>query len=39
MGQVQVNLTNFIAIGLMAYTAVWVINKGITMAGYPQFKA
>lgn len=39
MGEVRINLTNFIAVGLMAYVAVWAINKGITAAGYGQFKA
>lgn len=39
MSEVRINLTNFIAVGLMAYVAVWAINKGITAAGFGQFKA
>ena len=39
MGEVRINLTNFIAVGLMAYVAVWAINRGLTYAGAAQFKA
>lgn len=39
MGEVKINLTNFIAIGLMAYAAVWAINKGLDRAGFGAFKA
>jgi hypothetical protein len=39
MGEVRINLTNFIAVGAMAFVAVWAINRGLTAAGYSQFKA
>ena len=39
MSEVRINLTNFVTVGLMAYVAVWVINRGIAKAGYSQFKA
>jgi len=38
MGEVRVNLTNFITIGLMAFLAVIVINKGLQYSGKPQWK-
>lgn len=39
MGEVRISLPNMIAIGLMAYVGVWVINKGLTKAGLSQWKA
>lgn len=39
MGEVRVNLTNFIAVGLMAFTFVWVANKAMDKFGLAQFKA
>lgn len=39
MGEVRINLTNFIAVGLMSFVAVWAVNKGLTAAGYSQFTA
>lgn len=39
MGEVKINLTNFIAVGLMAYAAVWAINKGLDKAGMAGWKA
>ena len=39
MGEVRINLTNFIAVGLMAYAAVWAINKGLDRFGYAGWKA
>jgi hypothetical protein len=39
MGEVRINLSNFVTIGLMAYVAVWAINKGMARAGYGQWKA
>lgn len=39
MGEVRINLTNFIAVGLMAYAAVWAINKGLDRAGFGAWKA
>lgn len=38
MGEIRVNLTNFITIGLMAFLAVIVINKGLQYAGKPHWK-
>jgi hypothetical protein len=39
MGEVRVNLTNFVTIGLMAYVAVWAINQGLNKFGLSQWKA
>lgn len=33
MSEIRVNLTNFITIGLMAFVAIYAINKGLSMAG------
>ena len=38
MGEIRVNLTNFITIGLMAFVAVYAINKGLSVAGMPQWR-
>ena len=32
MGEVRINLTNFISVGLMAFVGVWLINKGLGMS-------
>lgn len=37
MGEVRINLTNFVTVGLMAFVAVYAINKGLSMAGYSRF--
>lgn len=39
MGEVRINLSNFLAVGLMAFIAVWLINTGLTKAGMSQYKA
>lgn len=39
MGELRVNLTNFIAVGLMAFVGVWAINKGLDKFGKPEWKA
>lgn len=39
MGEVRINLTNMIAVGLMAFAMVWAINRGLTYAGKPDWKA
>lgn len=39
MGELRVNLTNFVVVGLMAFVAVWIINRGMTKAGMAQYKA
>lgn len=38
MGEIRVNLTNFITIGLMAFVAVYAINKALTLGGLPQWR-
>lgn len=38
MGEVRVNLTNFITIGLMAFVAVYAINKALTMTNLSQWR-
>lgn len=35
MGEIRINLSNFVAVGLMAFIGVWVINKGLKAAGVP----
>lgn len=37
MGEVRINLSNFVVIGLMAFLAVWLINKGLVAAKLPQY--
>ncbi len=39
MGEVRINLTNFITVGAMAFVGVWLINHGLTYAGKPTWKA
>jgi len=39
MGEIRINLTNFVTVGLIAYIAVWAINKGLDKAGMPGWKA
>lgn len=38
MGELRVNLTNFITVGLMAFVALYAINKGLSMAGKPEWR-
>lgn len=38
MGQVRMNLTNFITVGLMAFVAVYAINKALTVANLQQWR-
>lgn len=33
MGELRINLTNFVAVGAMAFVGIWVINKGLRAAG------
>lgn len=35
MGEIRINLSNFVAVGLMAFIGVWAINKGLMAAGVP----
>ena len=39
MGEIRINLSNFITVGLIAYIAVWAINKGLDKGGLPQWEA
>ena len=39
MGEIRINLTNTISIGLMSFVFIWLANKGLTYAGKPQWKA
>jgi len=39
MGEVRINLTNFVTVGLMAYVAVWGINRALNAANLSRFKA
>lgn len=39
MGEIRINLSNFITVGLIAYIAVWAINKGLDKGGLAQWKA
>jgi len=38
MGDIRVNLTNAVTIGLMAFAGLYIINKAVTYAGKPQWK-
>lgn len=39
MGEIRINLTNFITIGLMSYIGVWTINKALEKTGMSAWKA
>ena len=39
MGELRINLSNFVAVGLMAFVAVWLINRGLAKAGQANWKA
>lgn len=39
MGEVRINLTNLIAVGLMAFAFVWLANKGLAAVGKPDWQA
>ena len=39
MGEIRVNLTNAITVGLMAFAAIYAINKGLDYFGLSQYKA
>lgn len=36
---VELNLGNFITIGLIAFAGVWLLNRGLSKVGYPQYQA
>lgn len=37
MGEIRINLSNVIAVGLMGFIGVWAINKGLRAAGKPEW--
>lgn len=37
MGELRINLTNFITVGLMAFIALFIISKGLQAIGKPQW--
>jgi hypothetical protein len=39
MGNIRIDLANSITIGLIAFVAVFLINKGLTKAGLSQYTA
>ncbi len=39
MGNVRIDLANFITVSLIAFVGVWIINRGLDKAGFPQYKA
>jgi large-conductance mechanosensitive channel len=39
MGEVRINLSNFVVVGLMAFVAVWAINKGLAAANLQKYQA
>lgn len=38
MGEIRINLTNFITIGLIAFAGIYAINKALTVAGKPGWR-
>jgi hypothetical protein len=38
MGEVRINLTNLVAVGAMAFIFIWAANRGLSAAGFPQYK-
>lgn len=38
MGEIRINLTNFITIGLIAFVAVYAINKGLGAIGQSRWQ-
>ncbi len=39
MGNVRIDLANFVTISLVAFVGVWIINKGLEKAGMSAYKA
>ena len=39
MGNIRIDLANVITIALVGFVGVWLINKGLTMAGMQRFAA
>lgn len=38
MGDIRVNLTNIVTVGLIAYAGLFIINRAVTYAGKPQWR-
>jgi hypothetical protein len=39
MGNIRIDFANVITIALVGFVGVWLINKGLTMAGMQQYAA
>jgi hypothetical protein len=39
MGNIRLDLANFLTISLAAFAGVWLINRGLEKAGLTSFKA
>ena len=39
MGNLRIDITNVVTIGLVAFVSVFLVNRALTLAGYPQYKA
>lgn len=39
MGNLRIDLTNVVTISLVAFVAVFLINRALSMAGYSQYRA
>jgi hypothetical protein len=39
MGNIRIDIANVITIGLVAFVGVWLINKGLGIAGMSQYAA
>lgn len=39
MGNIRIDVANVITISLVAFVGVWLINKGLAMAGMGQYQA
>ncbi len=39
MGEIRINLSNFVSIGLLAFVFVWAANRILSKIGYSQYQA
>jgi hypothetical protein len=39
MGDIRINVPNIITIALVSFVGVWLINKGLTVAGMQKYAA
>lgn len=39
MGNIRIDVSNVITIALVSFVGVWLINKGLAMAGQTQYQA